>query len=902
MIGSSVAHFKVTSKLGEGGMGEVWRAEDTKLGREVALKMLPSGFADDPDRLARFEREARVLASLSHANIAGIHGIEESDGQRFLVMEIAEGEPLNERIARGPFSVEEAARVAVQIAQALESAHESGVVHRDLKPANVVLSPEGKVKVLDFGLAKALAPEGVSGVGGELSMSPTLTQAMTQAGVLLGTAGYMSPEQARGKPVDRRADIWAFGCVLYEMLTGRRTFDGETATDVLGAIVHKEPELDKLPADVPQRIRRLLEQCLQKDATMRLQSIGDARIALQEWLENPEAVVREEPSSSPGWMPWVAAAIAGVLGIALGAFFFRGAEPEPPPVRRFTVELAEHRLMTGRGAAAVISPDGKRLAIQANAGNRGVLYLRALDQLEPVQVAEGPSGSWPHDPFFSPDSQWMAFFTDTELKKMPVTGGSPITLADVGRPRGGDWSRDGRIVFSPGSDTGLSVVAASGGEVTQITEVPDNGTEAHRYPQWLPGDKAVLFTSVTPGGAPNVEVVELSSGERRVVNQGGSYGRYVPTGHVLFVDGAAVFAQPFDVDRLEATGSPMPVLEGVESQPLDGQAQYSVAADGTLLYVPGSDDVATFSIAWADRRGDLEPLWDEEGLYGTPRLSPDGRKLAVAVERQGNFDIWVYDLAREVPTRITFGEGYDADPVWSPDGRFIAFASDRDGPVAAYRTRSDGTGEAELLLESGEIEFPAPIDWSADGERLVLVTPSKIGSGNDLFFLAADGSGEIEPFLDSSFDESDAAFSRDGRFIAYLSTKSGRPEIYVDALDGDGHWQISDGGGWQPQWSGNSRELFFRTMEGLEVVTLSYAGGDLEVGRPELLFGEVFGGPSGVRVPGYLFYDYDVTAEGDRVVVFPRGQTGDEPDDRTALLVTGWLGELERLTAQSGGQ
>ena len=897
MIGQTLSHFKITAKLGEGGMGEVYRADDTKLGRQVAIKVLPEAVATDSERLARFEREAKVLASLNHPRIAGIYSFEHAESIHFLVMELVEGQDLDTRIKRGAIPLDEALPIALQIAEALETAHDQGIIHRDLKPANVKVTDEGLVKVLDFGLAKALAPEPLSadGLGQGLSMSPTLTQAMTGANVLLGTAGYMSPEQARGKAVDRRGDIWAFGCVLFEMLTGHRTFDGDTVTDILGAIVHKDPDLAALPAAVPQRIRHLLELCLEKDASRRLQAIGDARIAIQEWLENPvESLPTAQATSTrlPWWI-WGLLVAAGLLGL-LGGRLLR-PEPTPEPVRRFPVDLAEIRLFDDRGAATIISPEGRNLVFVTEDEGTYSLFLRPLDRLETTLLAQSSQPLGVHQPFFSPDDKWLAYMSQTELKKMPVAGGSPIRLAEVDNPRGGSWGPDGTLVFAPHSRGGLSLVPAAGGEVRTLTDTEsEEGFVSHRWPQWLPGGKAVLFSVVSAQGS-HLEVVDIASGERRQIHPQAAYGRYVPTGHILFVDNSALFALPFDAERLEVEGSPMPVLEGIESQQDDGEAQFDVSETGTLVYMPGSDDLQGFETAWADRSGQLQPLWQQTGFYGTPRLSPDGERLATSVLRGDDWDVWVYDIERQVATRLTFGPGYDADPVWSPDGRWIAFASDREGEMAMYRKRSDGTGEAEVLIEPGRAGFPAPLSWSPDGRRIVLSTPPEgQTTGSDIWFLSVED-GEIEPYLTTPFAERDACFSPDGRWLAYTSNESGTLEVYVRSLEGSGRWQITDGGGAQPLWSPVGDELFYRSREGLMGVEVQTGGEEFRAGRPQRLFGEIFGGPMGVSVPGYIFFDYDVSRDGQRFVVFPRAGTDESPGARVHI-VTGWFEELRNLT------
>jgi Tol biopolymer transport system component len=883
----------------------VWRAEDTRLGRDVALKVLPASFASDPERLARFEREARALAAFSHPNIAGIHGLEEVEGQRFLVMEVAEGQTLAARLARGPLPVEEAVRVALQVAEALEVAHEKGIVHRDLKPGNVMVSPEGRVKVLDFGLAKALGVHPLSG-GSDADMSHSPTLAMTQAGVLLGTAGYMSPEQARGKAVDRRADIWAFGCVLYEMLAGQRAFDGETVTDVLGAIVHKEPDLARLPPPVPPRIRQLVVQCLQKDASRRLQSIGDARVTLQEWLENPRAPEPTMILAAPTgrrWLPWAAAVAAGVLGLGAGAAVFRRPVAEEP-VRRFEVNVTEDRVFSRLGSGLVASPDGLSIAYTTGMeGQTQSLMLRPLDRFQETVLASGQGPLAPYNPFFSPDGAWIGFVTPRELKKISVTGGAPITLAAVDRSRGATWGPDGTIVYAPSVFSPLLKIPSVGGTPAPVTTLDPAKERTHRWPQWLPDGRTVLFTALALDSGDfegaSVEVVRVDTGERKVIHRGGYYARYVPTGHVLYVQNGTLFALPFDAKKLEATGSQMPVLEQLETNASEGSAQYGVSESGLLTYLPRVGGVDPFSIATADRDGRMQPLWKSPGIYGTPRLSPEGRRLALSVQRDGNWDVWVYDLEREVATRITFGERYDADPVWSPDGRWIAYESEVNGKDGLLRKRADGTGAAEAIVAPGALTYPAPSSWSPDG-RLLLCQADGGTARADVYVVPADGSGKPEPFLKTTYDETGAVFSPDGRWVAYTSDETGRREVYVTSFpSGGGKWQISDGGGAQPRWSGDGRELFLRSDEGILGARVAVEGAGLRAGKPDLIVrGPILGGLQGVVMPGFNFPDYDVWPDGRRVVVFTGG-----PAKRTATrarVVLNWFAELRRLTAAGG--
>ncbi len=751
MIGKKISHYNVTEKLGAGGMGEVYRATDTKLNRDVALKVLPEVFANDAQRMARFSREAQVLASLNHPNIASIYGLEESGGVRCLVLELVEGPTLAERIAAGPLPTEEALNIARQIAEALEAAHEKGIIHRDLKPANVKVTPEGTVKVLDFGLAKALEDDPSSI---DISESPTLSVAATQAGVILGTAAYMSPEQARGQAVDKRADIWSFGVVLYEMLTGKRTFSGETISDTLAAVLRAEVDWVALPADTPASIRKLLRRCLDKDRKRRLHAIGEARIAIEEYLADPAAasVLISTPTVAPQplWqraLPW---AVAGVFALAfVVSLWSPWSSPTPPSPLRLEVKVSpDEPLFTGTGAAAVLSPDGKTLAYVAESGGTRRLYLRPLDQLE-ATLLSGTEGA--RDPFFSPDGRWVAFFTDNALKKVSVTGGAPLTLCETQINRGGTWGPDDTIVFASHTSAGLSRIPATGGTPEEIT-TRSEGELSHRWPHFLPNGKAVLFTQdqgATYDDA-TIEALVLRTGERKVLHEGGTYPRYLPsgsTGHLVYVREATLFAAPFDPDRVEVTGQPAPVLEGVASlgAPANGGAQYAFSPTGTLVYLAGAASSSVYSLVRADRSGKATPLSDDQRFYGYPRLSPDGRRVALRVGEAASWDIWVYETERGTMSRLTFQGNSNDSPTWTPDGQRIAFSSDRDGGAPnIYWKRADGAGAAERLTTSKNRQ--SPWSFSPDGKRLAFHENSP-ETVQDLWVLPLEGERKPELFL-----------------------------------------------------------------------------------------------------------------------------------------------------------
>jgi Tol biopolymer transport system component len=823
--GTELGTHKILALLGVGGMGEVYQAHDTKLRRDVAIKVLPESFARDPDRLARFRREAQLLASLNHPNIATIYNIEDSNGTTYLVMEFVPGENLSDRIKRdGAVPVEEALVIAKQIAEALEAAHEKSIIHRDLKPANVKLTPEGKVKVLDFGLAKAFAGDTSTE---DMSNSPTLSMAATMQGVILGTAAYMSPEQAKGKVVDKRTDIFAFGAVLYELLTGKQAFHGEDVTDILGAVLRMEPDWSRLPAAVPQKIRDLLRRCLQKDRRQRFHDAGDVRIEIEDAIAAPKDAGATQAASTSTSKLWLAVAAGlAVLLVAASGVAWRATRPIEQALRplvRLDVDLGpDVSLGSAAGIDEIISPDGTRIVYISQRR----LFTRRLDQPNATEFA-GTQGA--NAPFFSPDGEWVAFSTGGKLQKISVEGGSAIALCDAANAPGGSWGEDGNIIAALSQTGGLSRIPSAGGPPTPVTDL-QNGEITHRWPQILPGDKAVLFTASLTTAAfdgANIEVMSLADHRRKTLVRGGTFGRYLPSGHLVYVNRGTLFAVPFDVDRLEVHGTPAPVLDQIGYTTVQGSAQLDFSQTGTLIYRSGGAGGGLLTVAWLDGAGKVQALLAKPGAYGNPSLSPDGQRLAMDVTDGSGTDTWAYDWQRDTMTRLTF-TGTAVHPVWSPDGRYIAFRTNPGEGLSVIR--SDGSGKPQSLTQSKDAQIP----WSfaPDGKRLAF---SDVGSGNgqDIWTvpLESDGAGlragKPEVFLQTKAVEWQPSFSPDGRWMAYASNESATSQVYVRAFpDKGGKWQISNSGGQFPMWSRSGRELFFETLDNHVVVAAYTVKGD----------------------------------------------------------------------------
>ncbi len=892
--GQQLGSYKIVSLLGAGGMGEVYQARDTKLGRDVAIKVLPAAFVHDAERLARFQREARMLAALNHPHIATIHGLEQFDGVHYLVMELVLGHSLAERISPGALKIEEALKFAGQIAEALEAAHEKGVIHRDLKPENVKVTPDGWVKVLDFGLAKASAGDDEL----DLSNASTLITMGTEEGRILGTPAYMSPEQARGKAVDKRTDIWAFGIVLYELLTGKRAFRGETPSDTLAAVLEREPDWQVLPPATPPKIRDLLRRCMQKDSQHRLRDIGDARIEIEEALAAPstaEPIVAAKGIRTFGRRALISSLGILLLGAAIAGLAIWNLKPSftppPQPVSRLVINLPPGQQLAGleSGPALALSPDGTHLAYVAREGGIQQLYLRAMDSQEakPIPGTEGGV-----NPFFSPDGRWVGFFAGGNLKKVSVSGGAALTLANAALPRGAHWDDQGIIAFAPTTNGALLQVPVAGGTAQPLTRL-EKGDITQRWPEFLPGGKAMIFaTSANTSSWANAQVAVqlLGTGERRNLIQGGTNPRYAPTGHLVYAQGGSLMAVPFDPQRLAVTGPPVAVIERVLQSSVSGVAQYSFSSTGSVVYVPGGIQSAQSQLAWVSRNGAAQPLPAPVRAYRGPRLSPDGRRVAVAIEEQES-QTWLYDVSLETLTRLTFEGSANYNSVWTPDGKRIVFNSNKEGPLNLFWQLTDGSGGLERLTTNGYTQ--APMSWSPDGQVLAFIEISPT-TGRHIWTLrmgdASPSSGQVRKpqlFLQTPFTESAPRFSPNGRWLAYTSNESGRFEIYVQPYPGPGgKWQISTEGGTEPVWNPNGRELFYRSgdkMMAVDVTTqLSFS-----VGKPRMLFEGQF-----VPAPA-TFPNYDVSADGERFLMLkPSESAGEAPTQINVVL--NWFEELKR--------
>jgi serine/threonine-protein kinase len=896
--GTKLAHYEIVELIGKGGMGEVYRARDTKLARHVAIKVLPEKFACDEERMGRLEREARLLAQLNHANIATLHGLEEQGSQRFLVMELVEGETLAERIDKGPVPVEEALFLFGQIAEGLEVAHEKGVVHRDLKPANIKTRPEGTVKLLDFGLARIASTE-VDDASAEASQLPTATKG-TALGAILGTASYMSPEQARGRNVDRRADIWAFGCCLYEALTGKKTFGGATIADTIAKTLETDPNFDALPSSTPASIRVMLRRCLEKDARQRLRDIGDAQLEIRETLAQPQrfppiaTAAGDRPAVDRRTMVGIALAAAALASLI--AWFVARMPTPPRQATRLTLELPE---IAPPGPAKFgfslfpvdLSPDGRRVVYVAG-GKRGrELHLKTMEEFAPKPI---PSTAGADTAFFSRDGRWIGFHADGELKRVALDGSQLRTVCDAPGFAGASWGSNDVIVFA--GSGGLYTVPARGGEA-RLVVTPDPNRDEYLlgWPDVLPDGEHVLTTILMQGSIVDdprarVYAVSLETGERRLIAEDASNPRYVPTGHIVIGSGSDLYALGFDADRLRPVGEPTPVLEGIRSDPFVG-TDFAVADEGTLIYARAPALGSPARLFWCDREGRKEVIVDELGAFRFPRVSPDGRRLAVAVGSPGRSDIWIYDLHLDPPrARRLTSDGNNSVPIWKPDGERVIFASNRDGPRNLYWMAANGSSlSAERLLTS---EWPQhPLFVTPDGEEVVLYQnhPERLF---DIWAFGIDADQAAgRAVLETPFFEGQGTLSPDGEWLAYTSDRDGDGyQIYVQPFRATGgSVRISrEGGSTEPAWSPDGGELYFTHDGNMMAVAIDDSGPEISYGSPEVLFGGFLqgGGPR----------SYDVAGDGRFVVIV--ADAGETPRE-DLVIVLDWFEELKRIVGRN---
>jgi serine/threonine-protein kinase len=876
LTGRRLGIYEILSPLGAGGMGEVYRARDTRLGREVAIKVLPREWAPDAERRARFEREARLLAALNHPNIATIHGFEIVDGMSMLVMELVEGDTLANWTGQPDLVVS----IARQMADALEAAHEKNIIHRDLKPANIKITAGGVVKLLDFGLAK-LAPGGES-AGRIATASQTIAMAATREGLILGTAAYMSPEQARGQAVDKRTDMWAFGCVLYELLAGRAAFSRETITDTLAAVLEREPDWQALPQTTPPALRRLLRRCLEKDPRHRLRDIADARIELDEAAgPGVDETATDRDVNRRGisrWL-WAAAALTIAAGVAalVWALSPRAGPTSASAVTRTTVTLPpDQELDTGNSAGPLaISPDGLHLAYVAHGGGHTQLYVRSLDAFaaKPIEETEGAQY-----PFFSPDSEWVAFFADRKLKRVSIRGGAPLTICDAAViGRGGTWAPDGTIVFDPGA-VGLMRVPAAGGRPEPLTS-QDASIDASNlsWPHFLPDGTALIATIGLEGGENStLAVLSTQTGRWRQLLPG-SQAQYLPSGHLLYhaitVREGEIHAVPFDAKTLSLRGTPVAVVDSVFRAQNGGAAYYAVAQNGTLIFTPGG---YARTLVRVDRHGRRTPLTDDHRGFRSPAISPDGLKVAVTIDPRPS-KLWVYDIARRSGIPVAT-EGHNLSPVWTPDGRRVTYTSNSE----IFWRPADASAPAERLLERRGAQYAT--SWSGDG-RLLLFNDVQVGTNQaDIWVLPLNEAPDS--VIATAAVESGARLSPNGRWLAYQSDETGRLEVYVRPFPNvkDRKWTVSTFGGQRPEWVPNGRELFYETGSALMSVRVDTRGHAFVAGTPERLFD----GPFDLPTTGYA-----ISPDGNSVITVEI-----DPNARPTQVnvVLNWTDEVKRLT------